>query len=63
MKKINENDIKVALSKMQTTPNSLIGDSINYRVGYLRALQDLKIIDGLSASRMLIEIVNMKGWK
>ena len=51
-----------ALLKMRTTPYSLINDSITYRAGYIRALQDLGLIDGLSAARMLIEIEQMEGW-
>ena len=34
-----------ALLKMKLTPYSLIGDSVSYRAGYIRALQDLGLID------------------
>lgn len=44
---------------MELTPYSLHNDSIAYRAGYIRALQDLQVIDGLTAARMLIEIENM----
>lgn len=47
------------LLKMKLTPYSLIGDSISYRAGYIRALQDLGLIDGLSAARMLMEVEAM----
>ena len=50
---------KIAVMKMETTQYSLVNDSVSYRAGYIRALQDLQIIDGLSAARMLIEIENM----
>ena len=48
-----------ALLKMKLTPYSLIGDSVSYRAGYIRALQDLGLIDGLSATRMLMEVEAM----
>lgn len=47
---------------MNLTPYSLIGDSIKHRAGYIRALTDLGIIDGLTAARMLMKIEEMKGW-
>lgn len=50
---------KIAVMKMETTPYSLVNDSVSYRAGYIRALVDLQIIDGLSAARMLIKIENM----
>lgn len=50
------------LLKMELSPYSLIGDSISYRAGYIRALQDLGLIDGLSAARMLMEVESMD-WK
>ena len=52
----------MAVMKMGTTPYSLVNDSTAYRAGYIRALQDLQIIDGLSAARMMIEIEKMD-WK
>ncbi len=45
---------------METTPYTLINDSVAYRAGYIRALLDLQIIDNLSAARMLINIENME---
>lgn len=61
--KITDSQIKLALLKMYTTPYSLVNDSIEYRIGYLRALQDMGIIDGLTATRMMLEITNKKGWE
>lgn len=65
MKKYNisDNNMETAIKKMKSAPYSLNGDCISYRVGYIRALQDIGIIDGLSASRMTMEIVEMKGWQ
>lgn len=48
-----------ALLKMELSPYSLIGDSISYRAGYIRALQDLGLTDGLSAVRMLMKVEAM----
>ena len=45
---------------METTPYTLINDSVAHRTGYIRALLDLQIIDNLSAARMLINIENME---
>lgn len=61
MKKITitEKQREMALLKMDLSPYSLVGDCIAYRAGYIRALQDLGLIDGLSAARMLIEIESM----
>lgn len=50
---------KIAVMKMETTPYSLVNDSVSYRARYIKALVDLQIIDGLSAARMLIKIENM----
>lgn len=61
--KITEQQRNTVLYKMDLTPYSLIGDSISYRAGYIRALQDLGLIDGLTAARMLIEVERMDGWK
>lgn len=58
--KIENNRIDIALKKMELTPYSLMNDSVNYRQGYIRALQDLGIIDGLSAARMMMEIELME---
>lgn len=58
-KKQRENLEKISVMKMELTPYSLRNDSAAYRAGYIRALQDLQIIDGLSAARMLIEVENM----
>ena len=62
MKKItiSENQIKTAILKMETTPYSLVNDSTEYRAGYIRALQDLGILDGISAARMMVQIENME---
>ena len=51
---------QIAVMKMETTPYTLINDSVAYRAGYIRALLDLQIIDNLSAARMLINIENME---
>lgn len=59
---ITNEQINKAILKMNLTPYSLIGDSIKHRAGYIRALTDLGIIDGLTAARMLMEIEEMKGW-
>lgn len=61
MKKItvNENQKEIAIKKMETTPYSLVNDSIGYRAGYIRALQDLGILDNISAVRMMMEVENM----
>lgn len=61
--KITERQLSLVLQKMQLSTNSLVGDGISYRAGYIRALQDLGLIDGLSAARMLIEIEQMEGWE
>ncbi len=50
---------EISVMKMALTPYSLRNDSVAYRAGYIRALQDLQVIDGLSAARMLIEIEKM----
>lgn len=60
--KITEQKRNQVLLKMGLTPYSLLGDSISYRSGYIRALLDLGLIDGLTASRMLIEVVQLDGW-
>ncbi len=44
---------------MELTPYSLTNDSVAYRAGYIRALQDLQVIDGLTAARMIIKIEKM----
>ena len=59
--KIAEKQRSLALLKLN--PYSLVGDCLSYRAGYIRALQDLELIDGLSAARMLIEIEQMEGWE
>ncbi|MCI8357377.1 MAG: hypothetical protein HFI51_04405 [Lachnospiraceae bacterium] len=51
---------QLAVMKMETTPYTLINDSVAHRAGYIRALLDLQIIDNLSAARMLINIENME---
>ena len=51
---------QLAVMKMETTPYTLINDSVAHRTGYIRALLDLQIIDNLSAARMLINIENME---
>ena len=61
--KIENNLKECALLKMELSPYSIIGDSISYRAGYIRALQDLGMIDGLSAARMLIAVESMEGWE
>lgn len=53
--KITEKQREIAIQKVELSPYSLINDSLEYRVGYIRALQDLGLIDGLSASRMLAD--------
>lgn len=58
-KKQREQLEKISVMKMELTPYSLTNDSVTYRAGYIRALQDLQVIDGLSAARMLIEIEKM----
>lgn len=60
--KVTGSQVKTALSKMERVPGALINDSIPYRAGYIKALTDLGIIDGLTASRMLIEVETME-WK
>lgn len=60
---ITEEQRERALLKMDIAPYSIIGDSIAYRSGYIRALQDLGMIDGLSATRMLIAVETMDGWE
>lgn len=59
---ITEDQRNCALIKMVFKPGELIGDSISYRAGYIRALQDLGMVDRLSAARMLMEIESMEGW-
>lgn len=61
--KITEKQRSLALLKLKLSPYSLVGDCLFYRAGYIRALQDLELIDGLSAARMLIEIEQMEGWE
>lgn len=53
--KITEKMREIAIQKVELSPYSLINDSLEYRAGYIRALQDLCLIDGLSASRMLAD--------
>lgn len=60
---VTENLRECALHKMELSPYSLVNDSIAYRAGYIRSLQDLGMIDGLSAARMLIEVESMDGWE
>lgn len=59
-KKERERLEELAIMKMELPPYSLVGDSKKYRAGYIRALQDLGIIDGLTATRMLIEVEKME---
>lgn len=56
---ITENQRNIALEKIALSPYSLVGDSISYRAGYIRALLDLGLIDGLSAARMVMEVKEM----
>ncbi len=58
-KKQRENLEKNSIMKMELTPYSLTNDSVAYRAGYIRALQDLQVIDGLTAARMIIKIEKM----
>lgn len=60
---VTEDQRICALIKMEFKPGELIGDSISYRAGYIRALRDLGMVDGLSAARMLMEIESMEGWE
>lgn len=60
---LTEQRIQEAISKAELPPYSLINDSMTYRAGYVKALLDLGLIDGLSASRMLKHIEQMEGWE
>lgn len=60
---ITEKQRGLALLKMELSPYSLINDSINHRAGYIRALLDLGMIDGLLAARMVMKVESMEGWE
>ena len=60
---ITEKQREHAIKKAESSPYSFINDSIAHRAGYIRALQDLGMIDGLSAARMLIKVESMEGWE
>lgn len=53
--KITEKQREIVIQKVELSPYSLINDGLEYRAGYIRALQDLGLIDGLSATRMLAD--------
>jgi len=55
--------IQDVISKTELPPYSMINDSLAYRAGYIKALLELGLIDGLSASRMLMNIEQMEGWE
>lgn len=62
--KITEKQREIAIQKVELSPYSLINDGLEYRAGYIRALQDLGLIDGLTAARMTIEVTTMwEGWE
>lgn len=56
--KIKQENIDSALTKMDAKPYSFRNDSLKYRMGYISALQDLGIIDSISAARMTIKTAN-----
>lgn len=60
---LTEQRIQEVVSKAELPPHSMINDSMTYRAGYVKALLDLGLIDGLSASRMLMHIEQMEGWE
>lgn len=55
--------IQEVISKVELPPHSMINDGRSYRAGYIKALLELGVIDGLSATRMLINIEQMEGWE
>ena len=59
---VTESQRDAALNKVESAPHSLVNDSITYRAGYIQALTDLGMIDGLSAARTIIEVESMEGW-
>ena len=62
--KIKDELVKESLNKIEfSKPYELNGDSVDYRYGYIKALTDLGILDGLSATRMCMKVSEMKGWK
>lgn len=62
--KIKDELVKESLNKIEfSKPYELNGDSVDYRYGYIKALTDLGILDGLSAVRIYMEVSAMEGWK
>ena len=62
--KINKELLRKNIDKIEfSKPYELNGDSIDYRYGYIKALTDLGILDGLSAVRIYMEVSAMEGWK
>lgn len=60
---LTKEQIQDVVSKAELPPHSMVNDSMTYRAGYIKALLDLGVIDGLYAARMLINIEQMEGWE
>lgn len=62
--KINKDLLRSVIDKIEfSKPYELNGDSVDYRYGYIKALTNLGILDGLSAARMCMKVSEMEGWK
>lgn len=62
--KIKDELVRKAIDKIEfSKPHSIPGDSLEFRSGYIKALVELGLLDGLSAARLLGKIQNMDGWE
>lgn len=61
MIKITEDKIKNVINEVEYSPPfSFINDSMEYRAGFVRALVELGLLDGLSATRILLKLESME---
>lgn len=61
MIKVAEEKIKNVINKVEYSPPfSYINDSMEYRAGFVRALVELGLLDGLSAARILMKLESME---